>query len=287
MKLKALLLATTIALPAAANAQAPSAFHSYPLPDPNLDYEHIMPQTARALNLPPDIAKNHDMIRAFRAPNRHEVPANKLIGMHPGLYFVNRTSTNWSGTVAFPGGNGSQPQMTTVTPRVVSHDGGVDWFAAWVGYGGYVQGDLPLGQGGLVETSDSSLSETWIECFPQPAIGLYSITPGDTIYTNVFPNFGKLWIYSIDYTSGASVFGYIPCSISHPQTNEWIVEAPFNNGQQTTLANYGQITMNGAISGGGIGAGTPGDVLTMVQNGVTASTVTILDGEDLLFRAYP
>lgn len=277
------------AIPAIAQVLPNTQITQLKLPDPSLDYEHMSSQEAAMLRLPSNIANDRKFIRALRNPRAHQV--EHIIGPRPGLHFG--TSSNWSGTVIKmcngPFCQASEPEASFTLPSISQYDSGDDWFAPWVGYQQAFSGTL--WQSGFVQTTSGDEVEAWAECFPAAAVGLYSIAAGESVFVEVYKSGASDYIYSQDYTNGNSFFGYDNCGAGTTGLNEWIVEAPTdNNGHQTVLADYGTFAMSGATTGGGYGAGSTGqlyDEFNMVQNGVTASVVTILDNDDLSFTSYP
>lgn len=309
------LLAATPAGAASINPSVPRGMTMHSVPDASLPYEKM---SSRELNqlcrmrqicLPEWVAHDSRFLHMIRHPHAHAI--TKPLGVMQGVRMdplngdmSNATSSNWSGSV-WPTQNGfpGQPSGSETVPYPSSYDGGTDLISVWSGMGGAFDGDLPLNQAGWVADTDGSVLGgsggpavvTFYECYPQGAVGFNYENVGDYIYHAVWTDFyGSGWFFVGDFSNGDIAYGSAPCNVTYPQSVEDILEAPSVGGQVATLANYGSMTMNNALAGYD-SSGNPlypfGDsnaiFVTMIQNGVTASTAYGLDETDLQFDSYP
>ncbi|HEY3749908.1 MAG TPA: G1 family glutamic endopeptidase [Pseudonocardiaceae bacterium] len=195
------------------------------------------------------------------------------------------TSTNWSGgVVAAPAGKSfSWVQGDWVIPDVDAPTDNQWYYAAsWIGIDGDGSGDVcQAGIQSAVFRSGGSVTRViypWWEWFPEPEIQITNlpVNPGDMI-TALLCTSGagatSASVFLTNRTTGDST----SVSFSAPTGTslvgncaEWIVEAPTVNGQQSAMADYGQVFFSvceaflGTIAAGGttVDGGT-GDNINM------------------------
>ena len=149
-------------------------------------------------------------------------------------------STNWSGqysngtTFSSVAGDWVVP---AVQPTTTSEASGT-----WIGVdGGPDSPDTILQTGTGQETEDGATSYyAWYEVFPNPAVVLGAVSPGDQMEAAISYSSGSTWDLSIaDLTSGNSASG--PLTYSGPgDSAEWIEEVPeAASPPQPYLANFG------------------------------------------------
>jgi Peptidase A4 family len=197
------------------------------------------------------------------------------------------TSTNWSGGVVFAptGQSFSWVEGDWVIPDVDAPTDGTWYYCSnWIGLDGDGSGDVcQIGIECDVFRSGSSVTKdfyAWWEWFPlfEVQITNFPVSPGDMITallctggagsTEAFAfltnrTTGDSTSFSFDAPSGTSLMG---------NSAEWVVEAPTVNGQQSSLADYGEVffsvceTMLGTIGTGGttVDGGT-GDDINMID----------------------
>jgi hypothetical protein len=209
------------------------------------------------------------------------------------------TSTNWSGGVVFaPAGQSfSWVQGDWVIPNVDAPTEN-QWYycASWIGIDGDGSGDVC--QAGVecevyrTGTSVTRIIYPWWEWFPNPEVQItnFPVSPGDLITALLCAGPGagatNATIFFSNRTTGDSTsIGFTaPAGKSLVGNSaEWIVEAPTVDGQQSALADYGQVFFNvcdaflGTIAAGGstVGGGT-GDNMNMVDSNNTVVSDGIL-----------
>jgi Peptidase A4 family len=200
------------------------------------------------------------------------------------------TSSNWSGAVVFaPAGQSfSWVQGDWVIPNVDAPIANQWYYSSnWIGIDGDGSGDVC--QFGIeCEAYRSGTSVTrniypWWEWFPNVEVQItnFPVNPGDMVTALLCAGPGagatSASAYFTNRTTGDStsfVFNAPSGTSLVGNCAEWIVEAPTVGGQQSSMADYGEVFFSvaeaflGTLGGGGggtVNAGT-GDVITM-QNG--------------------
>lgn len=190
------------------------------------------------------------------------------------------TSTNWSGGVVFaPSGDSFQwVQGEWVIPNVSAPTAGQSFYcASWVGIDG--DGSDDVCQAGVeCDISPGGVEiYPWIEWFPYPEVAItnLSVSAGDTVSVLICTGgvgSTSATVYFSDLTSGQST----SLSLTAPAGTtlagncaEWIVEAPGVGGQQSVVADYGEvvfISADSATIGGVTVDGGTGDNINMVSS---------------------
>ena len=217
--------------------------------------------------------------------------------MKPADFSVaNATSTNWSGSVAFPPLGHTfgwiEGQWTVPNPQA---PGGGDLFASeWVGIDGAGSGDVL--QAGT-ETDIFGIFNlrqiyAWWEWFPanEVAITNLPVSAGDTMYCLICVNSTNT---ATVYISNESTGVWTRFSITAPKgttlvgnSAEWIVERPSVNGAITSLADYKVEYFDEGIAGLSdvfrivtLGSGTP---VTMTGNNNAPLSVPTIETDQLM-----
>lgn len=202
------------------------------------------------------------------------------------------TSTNWSGGVVYaPSGQSfGWIQGDWVIPDVDAPTEN-EWYycANWIGIDGDGSGDVC--QAGVecdVYRSGSAVTRNiypWWEWFPLPEVQLtnFPVNPGDLV-TALLCGSGATTatIYFTNRTTGVSTslgFNAPQGTTLTGNSAEWVVEAPSVGGQQSAMADYGQVFFSvceASATGGTINGGT-GNNMNMTDSGgnvVSAGTLT-------------
>jgi len=200
------------------------------------------------------------------------------------------TSTNWSGGVVFaPAGQSfSWVEGDWVIPDVDAPTENMwSYCSSWIGIDGDGSGDVAqIGIECDAFRSGASVTKyfyAWFEWFPEPEIMItnFPVSPGDMITALLCAGPGagatEAFAFLTNRTSGDST----SLSFDAPSgrtlignSAEWIVEAPTVGGQQSSLADYGEVffsvceTMLGTLGTGGttVNGGT-GDNINMDDSG--------------------
>ncbi len=174
----------------------------------------------------------------------------------PGGSFT-AESTNWSGQIA--GGStftGVSAHWVVPTIQPTQYGGGS---ATWIGIDGG-----PASPGSIIQTGTAQDTQNgatsyfaWFELFPNPAVEIGGVSPGDQMQASISQISGSTWGLSItDVTSGNNASGPLTYNGSGDSA-EWIEELPTAvSGPQPTLANFGSATFTQM----GITATNPGAV---------------------------
>jgi hypothetical protein len=149
--------------------------------------------------------------------------------------------------------------------------------AAWIGIDGF--NDNSLIQTGTAQSIVNGIPQyyAWWEILPSPENAIdpsqYPVSGGDQVVASITRQTDGKWSISMGNRTRGWVFQQTDLSYAGAQTSaEWVMEAPFVNGQVAALSNYGQMTFrNCAVNGtdpylqaaqGGV----------MLQNGEQVST---------------
>ncbi len=195
--------------------------------------------------------KTHGPARTARA---------RAIGRRPrGL--SNATSSNWSGSVAFPPAHRTfgwiEGQWTVPNPHAPA--GGSYYASEWVGIDGWGSGDV-LQAGTETEVVEilwftSTQVYAWWEWFPtgEVAISNLPVSPGDVMYCLICVNSATT---ATVYISNQSTLVTTSFSITAPKgtslagnSAEWIVERPTINGAVASLSDYKSVYFDEGIAG--------------------------------------
>ena len=154
------------------------------------------------------------------------------------------TSRNWSGQIA-GGTTFSGISARWVVPAVQPSTGN-NASATWIGIDGGPNSPASIIQTGTTQGTQGGAPVyfAWYEIFPQPAVVLGPVSPGDQMEAEVYQNSGTDWrIDIVDVTSGYGS-GLVPVTYNGPGASaEWIEELPtVENGPQVPLANFGTAT---------------------------------------------
>lgn len=195
----------------------------------------------------------------------------------------NTTSAEWKvPSVQAP----SQPQPTSWWGRFMQwlqslFGGGTttsdSYSATWLGIDGF--NDSSLIQTGTSQNVVGGQTQyyAWWEILPNAETTInpqqYPVSAGDDIIASIHQQTNGNWSISLGNRTKGWVFQKTEIAYSGPQTSvEWIVEAPMLGGQQTTLANYGQMTFTNCSVNGTDPHLQTSEAGAMVQNGQQVST---------------
>jgi Peptidase A4 family len=167
------------------------------------------------------------------------------------------TSANWSGAVVFaPAGTSYQWILGEWVVPDVDAPTENQWYycASWVGIDGDGSGDVcQAGIGSQVYRSGTAVTRdfyVWWEWYPLPEVQITSlpIGPGDMVTALLCARPGAgattATVYLSNVTTGAStsVTFNAPAGTSlSGNCAEWVVEAPTVNGQQSLMADFGEV----------------------------------------------
>jgi hypothetical protein len=175
----------------------------------------------------------------------HSEPAHWVNPLAPHVAGTQEAShsTNWSGYVETgPTFTGASAQwiVPAVQPAQTALESGT-----WVGVDGANNSSL-IQTGTAQETSGGSTDYyAWYEILPANAIEIGSVNPGDQITASVEQDAPGTWTISLtDLTSGLTAT-HVESYSGAGASAEWIEEAPTVNGQQSSLANFGQMQFCG------------------------------------------
>jgi hypothetical protein len=234
-------------------------------------YDHVLKRLKGKLNyIPPTLRRNAEVYHGPRKRRQED---------------ATETSTNWSGGVVFaPAGQPfSWIEGDWVIPDVDAPTEN-QWYycASWIGIDGDGSGDVcQIGIECEVYRSGNSITRNiypWWEWFPEAEVAItnFSVSPGDMVTALLCTSGGGATdaaAYFTNRTTGAatSLSFTAPAGTSLTGNSaEWIVEAPTVGGQQSAMADYGEVFFSvcegfaGTIGGGGttVNGGT-GDNINM------------------------
>ncbi len=238
-------------------------------------YDRVLRRLKGKLNyIPPTLTQNTEV---FHGPRKR------------GQQDATETSTNWSGAVVFapPGEPFSWIEGDWVVPNVDAPTEN-QWYycASWIGIDGDGSPDVcQVGFECEVYRSGSSITRNiypWWEWYPESEVKItnFAISPGDMV-TALLCTSGagatEASAYFTNRTTGATT----SLSFSAPSGTslvgncaEWVVEAPTVGGQQSAMADYGEVFFSeceafaGKIFTGGTTVnGGSGDNINMNDSG--------------------
>jgi len=152
-------------------------------------------------------------------------------------------ATNWTGHI-FTGPTFTAVNGQWVVPTVQPSAAGA-YSATWIGVDGVHNSSL-IQAGTAQDTANGTTTyDDWYEILPANETLIAAVAPGDHIQASINENSPGTWTIAItDITSGQSfsqAFAY-----DGPGTSaEWIEESPKVNGQQSVLANFGNVQITG------------------------------------------
>ena len=149
-------------------------------------------------------------------------------------------STNWSGQIA-SGTTFTGISADWVVPTV-QPTASLEGSATWIGIDGGPSSPSSIIQTGTTQATQGGATGyyAWYELFPNSAVVIGAVSPGDQMQAEIVQNSGTSWTLSIaDVTSGNSVSG--PLTYTGPGLSaEWIEELPTaTSPPQPYLANFG------------------------------------------------
>jgi hypothetical protein len=180
------------------------------------------------------------------APQVHTNPGHFLTAPVPhvaGQSYADE-STNWSGQIAtglsFTSITGN---WTVPTVQPTQYEGAS---ATWIGIDGGPSSPNSIIQTGTAQvTQDGVTSYTaWYELYPQPAVTLGYVSPGDQMQAHIYRTAPDTWTLSIADATTGGTDSFPNLTYDGPgDSAEWIEELPTAVGSaQPTLANFGSAT---------------------------------------------
>jgi hypothetical protein len=162
-------------------------------------------------------------------------------------------SENWSGYAVTSTRKINYVHAEFVQPAVTCPGDPKQYTSNWVGLDGFdnqtVEQDGTFAYcGGPNWTTPKYVA--WYEMYPAGSVGVFKVTPGDTISATVDYTGGKFVLTVADLTSGKSATDSAACSSCARASAEWIIERPAGcNATEThcflfALANFGTTTMS-------------------------------------------
>ena len=237
-------------------------------------YDHVLKRLEGKLNyIPPTLRRNAEV---YHGPRRRR-PEDGT-----------ETSTNWSGGVVFaPAGQPfSWIEADWVIPDVDAPTEGQWYYCAnWIGIDGDGSADVcQIGIECEVYRSGNSIIRNiypWWEWFPEAEVAItnFGVSPGDMVTALLCTSGGgasEASAYFTNRTTGAttSLSFTAPAGTSLAgNCAEWVVEAPTVGGQQSAMADYGEVFFSVCEAF----AGTIGRGGTTV-NGGTGDNINMNDG---------
>ena len=193
-------------------------------------------------------------------------------GAHVGNRFSTQISTNWSGQIATGSTlNSVSAEWSVPAVQPTQYNGAS---ATWIGIDGGQGSPGSIIQTGTAQVTDDGITEytAWYELYPQPAVNIEGVSPGDEMQASITREAGTTWSLSInDLTSHQPATGTL--TYSGPAVSaEWIEELPTAVGSaQPTLADFGSATFTSmAATASGAVAYTPIDMVN--ESGNTIAT---------------
>jgi hypothetical protein len=185
---------------------------------------------------------------AASLPVIHTQPEHLLTGPRPhiagGSSFASESS-NWSGQIAtgttpFTGVTGN---WTVPSVQATQYSGAS---STWIGIDGGASSPNSIIQTGTAQVTNQGGTNyyAWYELFPQPAVFIGGVAPGDHIVASITKVSGTQWTLSLhDTTNGLMSPGGTATYTGPAASAEWIEELPTAVGTaQPTLANFGSAT---------------------------------------------
>lgn len=157
-------------------------------------------------------------------------------------------SLNWAG-YAFSGATYTTVHGSWTVPAANCESGQASMSGFWVGLGGFSPTATGVEQIGTATNCDGKGSPSyfaWYELFPQPAVMLGAVNPGDTIDATVTSNGDGTYTFTFNGQSfNADALGF-----GDNTSAEWIAEAPatctktFSHCKPLPLTDFGTVTFN-------------------------------------------
>jgi hypothetical protein len=145
-------------------------------------------------------------------------------------FSVAEQSLNWSGFAVTSSKKFTYAESRFVQPTLTCPgDHANEWSSNWVGLDGFnnttVEQDGTAAHcGGANNTTP--VYKAWYEMFPAGSVNVFTVSPGDTINTQVSFSNGKFTLTVSDITSGKSATHTAKCASCVRTSAEWIVERP-------------------------------------------------------------
>ena len=209
------------------------------------------------------------------AAQPHTNPGHFVMPAHPHVAsgsFTNE-STNWSGQIATGATfTGVEGEWVVPTVQPTQYPGAS---ATWIGIDGGPSSPGSIIQTGTAQTTQNGVTaySAWYEIFPQPAVTIGAVSPGDHMGAIIAQDTGDTWDLSItDETSGNNASG--PLTYTGPGASaEWIEELPtVSSGPKPTLANFGSTTFTTMHTAQSTGSPTLAPVNMVDESGNTIAT---------------
>jgi hypothetical protein len=260
-----------------------------PMPDDRhhrARYEYVLKRLKGKFNyIQPTFRVNEDV---FHGPSKRHTGA----GNKPHTVSGTETSGNWSGGVVFaPSGQSfSWIQGDWVIPNVDAPTENMWYYCAnWIGIDGSRSSDVcQMGIACNAYRSGTSITRNiypWWEWYPLPEVAItnFTVNPGDMVTALLCagPGAGATSAIAVftNRTTGDSTsvgFNAPDGTTLVGNSAEWVVEAPTVGGQQSSMADYGEVFFSvceaflGTIFNGGttVNGGT-GDNINMQDSGGT------------------
>jgi hypothetical protein len=178
-------------------------------------------------------------------------------------FSVAEQSLNWSGFAVTSTKKFTYAESRFVQPTLTcTGDHANEWSSNWVGLDGFnnttVEQDGTAAHcGGANNTTP--VYKAWYEMFPAGSVNVFTVSPGDTINTQVSFSNGKFSLTVSDITSGKSATHTAKCASCKRTSAEWIVERPelctsATNCFLAHLANFGTTSMSAKVRVAGVSA---------------------------------
>jgi len=195
----------------------------------------------------------------------------------PGAHVAGRSyasvSTNWSGQIATGSTlNSVSAEWSVPAVQPTQYNGAS---ATWIGIDGGPGSPDSIIQTGTAQVTDDGITEysAWYELYPQPAVTIEGVSPGDEMQASITRQAGSTWTLTInDLTSHQPASGMV--TYSGPAVSaEWIEELPTAIGSaQPTLANFGSATFtNMGTTASGPVTYTPIDMVDESGNSIATA----------------
>jgi Peptidase A4 family/Bacterial Ig-like domain (group 3) len=242
---------------------------------------------AGALNVAHAPALSHALSPA--PPWRQSTPLSSALPHTEPVHFVTppephtsggqyaNESSNWSGQIATGStfsGISADWVVPSIQPTQASEASGT-----WIGID---NGEGP--DGSIIQTGTGQLTHggattyyAWYELYPQNAVVLGDVSPGDQMEAFIGYDSGSTWTLELTDVSSRNSTGAQPVTYTGPaDTAEWIEEAPsVTSGPQPALANFGSATFTDmGLTAAGADSIDPTDMVDGSGN-VIASTGAI------------
>jgi Peptidase A4 family len=178
-------------------------------------------------------------------------------------FSVAEQSLNWSGFAVTSSKKFTYAESRFVQPTLTCPgDHANEWSSNWVGLDGFnnttVEQDGTAAHcGGANNTTP--VYKAWYEMFPAGSVNVFTVSPGDTINTQVSFSNGKFTLTVADITSGKSATHTAKCAQCVRTSAEWIVERPelctsATNCFLAHLADFGTTAMTAKVRVAGVSA---------------------------------